>query len=340
MTSFVVARSESTRDGVEPFDPGRHMRQVADLVAEVFADELDPRGRGALRDMRVAGSLTPFLGGLISMALFNEAIAGCVWVKDDRVIGNVTLQALDTAGARWRISNVAVAPAYRGRGIARALMQASLREIAERGGNWAVLQVRSDNAVAHGLYLSLGFADVCRDGLWRLPVPAPETARRPDPDIRLVPLRLGLGSVWLELARAARTPLAQWADPLNPADYTLTFERWIGEGLGGLLGLHRVERWATWQGDTLQGAVETQANRLSGYDTLRFAVRPAARGRLERTLVAQGLAALARSDFRPVMVTHSGDHREGVAALEEAGFRIQRDLLTMRRAVVSDDLRL
>ncbi len=337
MTSLVMLRAESGGDGLAPFDPGRHMRQVADLVAEVFANELDTRGRSALRDMHLAGALAPFLGGLVSLALFNEALAGYVWVKRGRVVGNVTLQSLDSAGARWRISNVAVAPEHRGQGIARSLMQAGLHDIAERGGNWSVLQVRADNTVARGLYTDLGFTDVCREGIWRLPAPA---TSRPDPAIRLEPLHVGVGSAWLELARAARPALAQWAEPLNAADYTMTSGRWAREALGRLTGLYRVERWAVWQDNVLMGAVETQANHLENSDTLRFAVRPAARGSLETTLVAHGLAALARSGFRPVVVQHSGDHAEGVAALEAAGFRIQRDLVTMRRAVLADDLRL
>lgn len=338
MTSLVMLRTESGGDGLAPFDPGRHMRQVADLVADVFAKELDTRGRSALRDMHLAGALAPFLGGMVSLALFNEALAGYVWVKSGRVVGNVTLQSLDSAGARWRISNVAVAPEHRGQGIARSLMLAGLRDIAERGGNWAVLQVRADNAVARGLYTRLGFTDVSREGIWRLPVPAAH--QPPDPAIRLEPLHVGVGRAWLELARAARPALAQWAEPLHAADYTMTFGRWAGETLGSLTGLYQVERWAVWQDNVLMGAVETQANRLENIDALRFAVRPAARGKLEAALVAHGLAALARGGFRPVVVEHSGDHAEGVAALEAAGFRIQRDLVTMRRAVLADDLRL
>jgi ribosomal protein S18 acetylase RimI-like enzyme len=338
MASYAVIRSESSGDGVQPFDPTQHMREVAELVGNVFADELDNRGRGAVRDMRFAGSLSPFLGGLLSMALFNDSIAGYVWVKDGRVVGNVTLQSMDTVGARWRISNVAVAPEHRGQGIARALMQASIREIAERGGNWAVLQVRADNDIAHQLYLHLGFVDICRDGIWRLPVP-PVRPPEVDPGVTFERLHVGSGRLWLELARAARPALAQWADPLNPADYTMTLERWSGEGLGRLTGLYVVERWAVWQGDVLAAALETVSNALSGQDSVRFAVRPGARGNLETALVARGLGALAARGRRPVVVQHSGDHIEGVAALSAAGFCVQRDLITMRRAMSPADSR-
>ena len=88
------------------------------------------------------------------------------------------------------------------------------------------------------------------------------------------------------------------------------------------------------------GAVESRADGFGGTDTLRFAVRPEARGRLERALVARGLRSLAEADgSRPIVVGHSGDHAEGVAALADAGFRIQRDLITMRRQIMPEDKR-
>ena len=90
------------------------MRQVAQLVSSVFADELDDRGRSALREMEFAGRLSPFLGGLTSLALFSDDLYGYVWTEDGRVVGNVSLQQGDESGLRWRISNVAVLPEYRG----------------------------------------------------------------------------------------------------------------------------------------------------------------------------------------------------------------------------------
>lgn len=337
MTAYVIGRPRQEQDGPQPFDPGRHMRQVARLVGSVFANELDARGRRALRDMDWAGRLAPFLGDLVSLALFSDAMFGQVWVENGRVIGNVTLQPGDGAGARWRISNVAVAPEHRGRGIGRALMLATLREIAQREGSWALLQVRADNTAAHSLYRDLGFEDVSHDSVWRLASP-PEQPPLPDPEVVLRPLRSWTGAEWFELARSARSSLAEWAEPLNRFDYEWGPEHLLGEALGRLTGLFRVERWAAWDGRTLLGAVETRAAPLLEHDTVRFAVRPAARGRLETALVARGLRSLAGSG-RPVVVAHDHEHAEGVAALAAAGFRVERELITMRRAVKTADAR-
>ena len=315
------------------------MRQVAQLVSTVFADELDDRGRSALREMEFAGRLSPFLGGLTSLALFSDDLYGYVWTEDGRVVGNVSLQQGDESGLRWRISNVAVLPEYRGRGIARTLMQETLREIARRAGAWAILQVRAGNELAHRLYLALGFVDVCRDGLWRLPASS-EHPPGSDPAVPLEPLRTLTGSEWLELARAARPQLAQWVAPLNPADYQIGLGRLAGEALGRWTGAFRVERWAFWEHGRLMGAVETRSDVFESTDLLRFAVRSDARGRVENALLARGLRSLAhRGGYRPVLVEHSGDHAEGVLALEAAGFKVERDLITMRRQMRPDDKR-
>jgi ribosomal protein S18 acetylase RimI-like enzyme len=334
----IFVRSEAPRSGPQPFDPGRHMRQVAQLVSSVFADELDDRGRNALREMEFAGRLSPFLGGLTSLALFSDELYGYVWTEDGRVVGNVSLQQGDDSGLRWRISNVSVLPAYRGRGIARTLMQETLRDIARRAGAWAILQVRAGNEQAHRLYLELGFADICRVGIWRLPTPTGSPPAS-DPAIPLEPLRTLTGSDWLDLARAARPQLAQWVAPLNPADYQIGLGRLAGEALGRWTGAFRVERWAYWEHGRLMGAVETRSDVFESTDFLRFAVRPDARGRVESTLLARGLRSLARRGLRPVLVEHGGDHAEGVLALEAAGFKVERDLVTMRRQMRPDDKR-
>lgn len=336
MAVFVVSRAESTRSGVQPFDARRHMRQVADLVGQVFADELDANGRSMLREMRLVSRLSPLLGNLASLVCFDDLVSGYVWVEDGRVLGNVTFQHADYSGARWRISNVAVDAKHRGRGIGRALMQATLREIARRGGEWAILQVRADNPAARHLYETLGFTALCQDGLWWLERPPAEPPAA-DPNSQLRPLPTRAWQARLELAHAAATEHMEWLHATTPADYEIGLDRTLGELLGKITGLHRIERWGIWDGDRLLGAVETEATWLNEAHRLRFAVHPQARGRLESALVARGLQSLAGAAVRPVLSEHSADHADGVAALEAAGFRPQRVLITMRRRLAGPE---
>ena len=332
MAVFALGRSSQAAEGVLPFDPRHHLRGVAGLVSEVFGDDLDAVGRETLREMQMVSRLGPFLGGMLSMGLLGEFVYGFVWVERGQILGNVTLQRADFDGARWRISNVAVARAHRRRGIGRALLQAVLDEIADRGGGWAVLQVRIENQAAYRLYRQLGFSDVCRDGVWRLPV-LPPRLPEVDPSAALRPLPAADWMPRLELAHASRSQLAHWAETINPASYEVGLGRLLGEVLGRLTGLYRIERWGAWDGERLLAAVETIAGSLHEYHRLRFAVRPEARGGLENAMVATGLHVLARAPAFPIIAEHSGDHAAGVAALEAAGFRAQRVLLTMRRNV-------
>jgi ribosomal protein S18 acetylase RimI-like enzyme len=339
MAAWILTRSQSTREGLQPFDPRRDLRQVAELVGSVFAQELDASGRSAVQEMRAVGRFSPFLGNVLSLALFEDFVSGYVWIAHGQVVGNVTLQRADAGGTRWRISNVAVVPDYRRRGIAHELMTAALREIAFHGGSWAVLQVRVDNPGARQMYENLGFADVCQDGIWKLSL-VPDRLPGYDPRIHLEPLRITSWEDRLELARAARSPLAQWASPLHQADYQFSLSQLLGEFLGNLTGFSQVERWGSRDGTNLIGAVETHSSITGNAHTLRFSVRPEARGQLESALVARGLQSLAGMARRPVIAEHSGDHTEGVAALEAAGFRAQRVLLTMRRVMSPADTEL
>ncbi len=335
MTVFLLSRPESIEPGVYPFDPRKHLRQVADLVGAVFADEMDAEGRNMLREMQMVGWLSPVLGTLLTPAFLGDFVAGYVWIEGERVLGNVTLQRLDYGGTRWRISNVAVAPEHRGRGIARALMLSSLSEIAQQGGSWAVLQVRADNPSARHLYESLGFTGVCLDGIWKLTT----LPKMPTPEPR-VPIRPLPARAWrdrFELAQACQTGLAHWAAPVEQFQHEVGILRWAGEAIGNLTGLYRVRRWGARANGLLEGSVETVAAATGEMHKLRFAVRPEARGRLEGALVSQGLRSLVGLPPAPVIAEHSGDHIEGVAALEAAGFRPRRVLLTMRRQIIPAD---
>ena len=51
----------STESGIRPFDISRDLRPVAELIADAFTNELDPRGLAALREMRIMSHLSGLL---------------------------------------------------------------------------------------------------------------------------------------------------------------------------------------------------------------------------------------------------------------------------------------
>ena len=153
MSAQLVAEQPIPFRGLRPLDSRRDLGQVADLIEESFAGELEPGGLAALRDMRLLSRMGPLVGlAARSDPTLEDVLGGFVWVEEDRVVGNVTLQRLDLYGNRWQIANVAVHRPYRGRGIGRALVDAALERITLRGGSWALLQVRTDNEIARKLY--------------------------------------------------------------------------------------------------------------------------------------------------------------------------------------------
>jgi len=66
------------------------------------------------------------------------------------------------AAGEAEILSVAVAPARRGRGVARKLLDLHLRRVAGLGAMAVFLEVDEDNAAARRLYARAGFRDVGR----------------------------------------------------------------------------------------------------------------------------------------------------------------------------------
>lgn len=69
------------------------------------------------------------------------------------------------------LSNIAVVPSFRHRGVGRALLQAQKRFCSRRGCSLFTLEVRASNATAIGLYQSEGFVPVGRrKNFYKMPV--------------------------------------------------------------------------------------------------------------------------------------------------------------------------
>jgi len=67
-----------------------------------------------------------------------------------------------SAADEGEILNLGVAPAQRGKGVGRALVQGMLARLRERGAQTVYLEVRESNSAARRLYESLGFSEVGR----------------------------------------------------------------------------------------------------------------------------------------------------------------------------------
>lgn len=331
MAVRVVGDHTVTR-GLRPIDVTRDLGQVSELIASIFASELGPEATGALRELRTLGRMGPFLMLLQHGDNLNDLFGGYVWVESGHIVGNVTIQRADSYGNRWIIANVAVHPDYRRRGIARALMEAALEHIAERGGCWAVLQVRANNTAALTLYKRLGFETLF--GITDLVRPQQASSLPnggPPPGLR--PLRDDEWHAAYTLATAATPPLAQWWKPIRSHSFQRSPESRLMELVWRLLRRKRAWRLAMPGPDGLQAMMTVQAAGWWGEHRLSFTVHPQARGRYEQALVVHGLQLL--DSVRPAVVraSHDTEHQEGIAALKATGFVQERTLLTMRKAI-------
>ncbi len=319
------------RSGIRPFDIGRDLRPVAKLIADAFSHELDDNGRAALRELRILS----YMGGLVrllsrSTGDFQDVFNGFVWIEDGQLVGNVTIQKADSSGHRWQIANVAVAPAYRGRGISRALMEAALQHIYEIGGTWAVLQVRANNAIARGLYERLGFESMGG----HVNMFAPQPPRNVDfPDIpNLVSIQPAQSKLLYDLVVSQYNPEAQWWRMPRRSQFQLTLEQQLNEWMNRVIGKQATYRKAvqTYR-DRFDAAVVLTARRWRGPHEFKLWVRPPEQGRTERLLVQWVMATLQAYPLWPVRTSLSTTHQEAKLALEEFGFQTEFTLLTMRR---------
>ncbi|HHW12804.1 MAG TPA: ribosomal protein S18-alanine N-acetyltransferase [Firmicutes bacterium] len=86
--------------------------------------------------------------------LENERAYYCVAKTATKVVGYVGMWVILDEG---HITNLAVDPAYRRKGIGRALLEHLITEGKKRGVRFLTLEVRSSNLVAQQLYRKLGF---------------------------------------------------------------------------------------------------------------------------------------------------------------------------------------
>jgi GNAT superfamily N-acetyltransferase len=222
----------------------RDVPQIAELVGLCFAGTLDYGSRQVLRNVRwiaqrgkAVWKLSLLLGGVNR----EEWVFGSVWEDAGRLVGNTTLTLRKPEAGAWLISNVAVHPDFRRRGIARGLIQHALGEILLRGGRKAYLQVDVDNETAVRMYHELGFEEIGRRITW-VRSSKPEAPGGPapvrDPGYRIAPRRSSEWrdeyALWKEI-----TPVGfAWNTPLAESAFRPSAARWLEQTMLGEMETH------------------------------------------------------------------------------------------------------
>jgi GNAT superfamily N-acetyltransferase len=322
-----------TSSGLRPVNLRTDLVPLADLIELAFADTMDSSGRAAVREMRSLSHLGPGLSVLLGMNDLAQGVGlGFVWIEDGRLVGNTSIYPANLpGGSSWIIANVAVHPDYRGRGIARQLVQTSLETIRRRSRSpkvTAVLQVEADNEVAFHLYERLGFVPERSWTQWR----RSSTTRTPqqfsDPSIYITRRRPNEWRAEYALAQRLR-PAAKggmgWLRPL----YAGLFKRSLWKRLSDLASMRSFERLVI-RGDQedLRAVMWIESGFAASSVQLTMMVEPDYQGVYDEALI--NLATRRYSLRSALTIEHPTDETVTAAVLQRYSFLPQRVLSHMR----------
>ncbi|RME75947.1 MAG: GNAT family N-acetyltransferase [Chloroflexi bacterium] len=330
----VIARAQNSAFGLRPMNPFRDLRGVADLIAEAFADDLDQAGQNALRELRWLSRMKPVLWWMTTFnAEYSDFLTGFVWEEDGRIVGNVTVSQTSPGSQRWLISNVAVSRPYRGRGIARCLMDAALELVRECRGRVVTLQVRANNEPARHLYRSLNFCEVTGTVYMTLPyIPAVKRSVFPA-EVRFRRRRFNYVDTLkaYQLACAATPPEVQKEWPVRRSRFQVGLDAQLAGLFARLLGGPASAFWVVEKEDRFVGMMNIYAGMFGQSHRLELFVDPQWRGKLEHPLISRALQYLQKWGAWGVQVRHPADHPEAVEVYRALGFQEEQTLIWMKR---------
>jgi ribosomal protein S18 acetylase RimI-like enzyme len=166
-----------------------------------------------------------------------DIMRGFIFEEDNKPVGLVNYMSPPGRPAEWMIANVTVLPAYRRRGIARKLVEATMSTLREKKAKLVLLEVIEDNLPAFNLYKELGFTPFASETQYN----APET------DFTLPSLPEGWSVTFLpdsnwriryELALRITPEKVQQFEPVSEAKFKMPFLlRTVGKLLDAVGGM-------------------------------------------------------------------------------------------------------
>lgn len=329
MVAQLLVRTQTDKN-IRSFSMQRDLGQLADLIELAFRAELEQSASSIAAEMRQLARVGPLLwlfGG--SQKLFPPLMGGYVWIEEGQLVGNVTLSTDSRQRGLWIVSNVAVHPDFRGRGIARKLMEVTLQEARSRDARWVSLEVRTDNMAAEHLYRELDFQVYDTVAELSLPVQRwPRGIQEP-----LLPLRRRRPDDWQglrDLVKSATPAAVQEMRPISPYRYQIGVERRIGQWFDNLFHRRRSSDWVLEVGGQIVAFLQLTGQQRRAAHQLQMTVHPMSRGAVETQLLAAGLHWLNRFPARSIACSVSDSHPEAQCAFSEAGFDTARRLHHMR----------
>ncbi len=323
-TAQVMFRHDKrVKSGIRPIQGQRDMPAIVELIEIGFGEELDPKGRKMLEQMRRVAQYQRWAQWLSPS---QPTPKGLVWVEDGRVVGNLSLRAAyprHTGG--WLIGNVVVHPEFRSHGIGRALMDAAREEVRSHSGKWVGLEVREDNEVACKLYEDMGFQAVGRlqhlirpaDEAWPTRLTSQRTwhASRPNDKYR-----------WFNLAKTIHHRRQREILGIRPNIYEFGG---IGRAIEMWFSGERERAWLQMAGEEARLAARVWTDRRAHFYVWDLLIHPLAGAAGARETLAHVMQAMHRA--RPwTTVALIADQASLHQALLTVGFNTHRTLLQMQ----------
>lgn len=321
MITISETASQVTSAGhLRPYDAGKDLAVVADLIELGFANTLDEDGHRYVSQMRSASANASVFGlGGLAGRLAGVPGDGYVWEQDGRVVGNLTLiPYLISARRYFLIANVVVHPDYRRQGIGRALTERGIEHARRAGAPAAWLHVREDNPGAIALYRQLGFEQRAVRTSWRAVGEGPRPVLPPRTTVR------SQRSQDWDLQR-------EWLQRTYPAELTWHLPLRLNSLRPGLVGgFYRlmtdlnIAQWSLISDGRLQAVASWQSS--GGAASLIWL---AADQQVDPTALQALLLHVRRStpSRRPLILDYLAHTLE--AAFETAGFHNQQTLMWM-----------
>jgi len=327
-----LASRDSTLRGLRPFNPLVDLRPTTELIELAFGEALDPVSREMLREMRALAWLYGPLFWLLNATRspLADSYGGYVWMEHGSIVGNITVHRRHGEKKGWFISNLAVHPDYRTKGIARDLMTAGLDLVKQKRAQRVSLEVRADNVAARRLYDSLGFTQV--DSVTRMRMDHLRPSRPvlvEDYGIELI--KRPHATKLLLLAETTLSPEAREIMPLKEDQYRPSLLRRLVSCVGDLLNGRTTYRLAAVSGEALAGIVTLRTGGLLRPHSLTLMTHPAHRHRVEEMLLTSALSALESYRYRAVVAKIQPSYDFARDTLLRYGFVEEHtlDLLTL-----------
>jgi ribosomal protein S18 acetylase RimI-like enzyme len=298
------------------------MAALADLIALTFGERLDESGRRMIREMRWLGK-TGWLGWLLSRWFLPPAANpyGFVWQAEGEIVGNASLLPVEHFRHRWVIANVAVAPQYRGQGIASQLVDASIKFAHRKGARKLILQVDADNERALALYQRRGFKTTTTRTVWSA-YRTPRLLESIDTD----PVRKRQIEEWREqwmLAKRLHPEGVIWPYPTVSSIFRPSgTKRWISVGPD--------RHWVWSEQGRLVASLSLRHSNQPGVWRIVMVVEPEFRNSVEAALIAAALKEYQGAQWAYVL---EYPHEAAEKTLQEMGFQAQRTLAWMAKPI-------